>query len=93
MQAGPATFGSFKYTGPIDGVMGTNSWKGVMSYLAADWGYTGPVDGVPGPNTYNAMIRAGNSVGDFGVQPQNGTLSQADWQNWAVLIAYGFFGD
>ena len=35
------------YTGPIDGVLGKNSWAGTQRGLA-DYGYTGPADGVPG---------------------------------------------
>jgi hypothetical protein len=35
------------YTGPIDGVLGTNSWAGTQRGLK-DYGYTGPDDGVPG---------------------------------------------
>ncbi len=95
MQQGPAQgwgTNSFVYTGPVNGVMGTNSWKGVMAFLKAEWGYTGPVNGIPGPNTYNAMIRAGNLTGWNGTRAQDGSLDQADWQNWAYYVRTDFFG-
>ena len=44
------------YTGPSDGVMGTNSWKGVQTVLQG-FGYTGPIDGVMGTNSYAALQR------------------------------------
>ncbi|MFE0650015.1 peptidoglycan-binding protein [Streptomyces sp. NPDC059534] len=43
------------YTGPLDGVLGPNSWKGVQTLLTQLGLYSGPVDGVPGTNTYKAL--------------------------------------
>jgi len=52
----------FGYTGPLNGVMGPNSWKGVQRYLnALGSGPAVAVDGVPGPNTYRAIQRMINS--------------------------------
>lgn len=100
MQYGPAASGDpdgtaqqFYYVGPVDGAMGTNSWKGVMAFLKAKWGYAGPVDGVPGANTYNAMIRAANWWGWNGItnRPQDGNLDQGDWQGWAAFVRGHWF--
>jgi peptidoglycan hydrolase-like protein with peptidoglycan-binding domain len=33
------------YTGPIDGRLGTESWRAFQRFLRAEWGYTGPLDG------------------------------------------------
>jgi len=44
------------YSGPIDGVLGTQSWAGTQRGLA-DYSYTGPADVVPGTNTHKAMQR------------------------------------
>lgn len=43
------------YTGPQDGVLGPNSWKGVQTLLTQAQKYTGPIDGVPGVNTYKGL--------------------------------------
>ncbi|MFB7557351.1 hypothetical protein [Streptomyces brevispora] len=42
------------YTGPIDGVPGTNTWTAVQR-LAAQNGYTGPIDDVMGPNSWRGF--------------------------------------
>lgn len=44
------------YTGPVDGVMGTASWRAVQT-LAAVYRYTGPLDGVMGPNSWRGFAR------------------------------------
>src|ERR1700712_560772 len=65
MQGGPAQYAG--YTGPVDGVMGKNSWRGIQKYLHDfGYGYDGPQDGVPGINTYKAMQRAGNDLASVG---------------------------
>ena len=75
------------YVGPINGVMGVNSWKGVMQYLHDTWNYTGPVNGVPGVNTYKAMQRAGNAWDWFSTDVVvDGTLETKDWQAWAYVV-------
>lgn len=45
------------YPGPLDGLLGTESWKAFQRYLAQDWQYPGPIDGDPGPNTKRALQR------------------------------------
>jgi hypothetical protein len=42
------------YTGPIDGVLGENSWAGTQRGLV-DYGYNGPADGVPGELNFPAL--------------------------------------
>jgi hypothetical protein len=101
MQAGPAHAwynvqapqgGGFVYDYLANGIPGPNTWKGLQSYLSVDWGYRGPINGIPGPNTYNAIIRAGNSTGQYGTQPQDGSLSAVDWRSFAYLVKANFFG-
>ena len=92
MQEGPAS--NFGYVGPVNGVMGTNSWKGIQAYLANGWNYTGPVNGVPGVNTYKAMQRAGNFAADLNHQVAvNGTMNLQSWKNFALEIETQYFGD
>ncbi|MET0402038.1 MAG: GH25 family lysozyme [Cystobacter sp.] len=43
------------YTGPLDGVPGTQTWVGVQKALRALGYYDGPTDGVPGLNTYKGL--------------------------------------
>lgn len=68
LQGGPAATGGrdFRYTGPVDGEMGINSWKGMQSFLKDRWGYGGPIDGVPGTNTHIAMQKWAKAAGFYG---------------------------
>ena len=34
------------YTGPVDGALGDNTWKGLQTVLRG-FGYGGPIDGPP----------------------------------------------
>lgn len=61
----------YGYTGPIDGVLGPNSWAGTQRGLR-NWGYTGPDDGDPGTYTYMAMQRLAAAYGYTG--PIDGEL-------------------
>jgi len=45
------------YPGPIDGDLGTNSWKAMQRLLKTHWGYTGAIDGVVGGGTVAALQR------------------------------------
>ncbi len=45
----------YKYTGAIDGLLGTNSWKAMQRFLAENWGYEDEIDGIVGPNTIKAL--------------------------------------
>lgn len=66
------------YTGPIDGVMGVASWKGVQRGLAKSWRYTGPIDGKPGLGTYEALQRLGAASGYSG--PIDGKLGSQSYR-------------
>jgi lysozyme family protein len=45
------------YTGPIDGRLGTESWKAFQRFLKEHWGYTGPLDGEVERGTVVALQR------------------------------------
>jgi len=83
----------YGYTGPINGVLGQNSWKGIMAYLADDWDYNGPVNGIPGVNTYKAMQRMGNAYGWSAAVTVDGSLGTRDWQNWAYGVRRQLTGE
>ncbi|WP_230686694.1 GH25 family lysozyme [Catellatospora vulcania] len=70
------------YTGPVDGVMGVNSWKGVQTAVKG-YGYNGPVDGLPGENTYKAiqsLAQDGGYTGPVdGILGPNTIIGVASW--------------
>lgn len=70
----------YGYTGPIDGVLGVNSWAGTQRGLR-DYGYTGPDDGIPGTNTYMAMQRLASHWGYTG--PIDGELGPNSYRGLA----------
>lgn len=70
----------YGYTGPIDGVLGENSWAGTQRGLV-NYGYTGPDDGVPGTNTYAAMQRLASHWGYTG--PVDGELGPNSYMGLA----------
>lgn len=83
----------YGYAGPVNGIMGPNSWAAVQRYLKEQWGYLGPTNGIPGVNTYKAMQRAGNSYGWYATPSAvDGTLEARDWKAWGYAIKVGFFG-
>ncbi|WP_239014570.1 hypothetical protein [Archangium violaceum] len=45
----------FGYTGPIDGVPGTHTYKVLQSLASRGGYYAGPIDGSPGANTYAGL--------------------------------------
>lgn len=55
----------WSYPGPLDGQLGTNSWKAMQRFLATYHGYTGNIDGDPGPNTNRALQRYLKSQWDY----------------------------
>jgi lysozyme family protein len=78
------------YTGPMDGVPGTNTWLGAQQVLAG-YGYTGPIDGIPGGNTYAAMQRLAQKGGYTG--PVDGALGVNSWKGLqTVLRGFGYDG-
>ena len=72
------------YAGPIDSVMGVQSWAGVQRNLARESGYTGPIDGVPGVNTYKAVQRWASSHGYTG--PIDGAPGVNTWKAVAKAL-------
>lgn len=95
MQAGPAR--QFGYTGPVDGVMGVNSWIGVQRWLASDsrWGFSGAIDGTPDVGTYKAIQRvaAYRSVpsGYYYTGPIDGYPGPNTWKYFAYKIKIWYF--
>ena len=90
VQGGPAA--AYAYTGPVNGVPRSNTYKGLQRYLAANYGYTGAIDGILGPQSYRAMQRAANATGWAGTQPVDGVMSQLDWQCWGYHLKVVWFG-
>lgn len=72
------------YTGPLDGVMGVESWRGVQRNLARESGYTGPIDGVPGGNTWKAVQRWATHYGYSG--PIDGAPGKNTWRAVAKAL-------
>ncbi|MGA5197365.1 peptidoglycan-binding protein [Streptomyces exfoliatus] len=44
----------YGYTGAIDGLLGTNSWKAMQTHLR-NWDSNLSIDGIPGPRTIRAL--------------------------------------
>ncbi|KFF58017.1 peptidase M23, partial [Cryobacterium sp. MLB-32] len=69
------------YEGPVDGIPGGNTWKGVQQVLSDLHYYSGPVDGLPGGNTYRALqtlAREGNYEGPIDGVPGEMTFAALD---------------
>ena len=71
------------YTGAVDGVLGTNSWKGVQTVLKNQGFYSGTVDGVPGENTWKGVQRLAQLGGYTGpVDGFPGSYTYAGLNAW-----------
>lgn len=71
------------YTGPIDGDMGPNSWKGIQQGRAKYDGYTGPIDGEPGPNLWKAIQKVAGFGGYQGpIDGDPGPNTYRGLANW-----------
>jgi hypothetical protein len=78
------------YTGPLDGVPATNTWK-ALQILFAGFGYTGPIDGSPATNTYMALQRFAQAGGYTG--PIDGSMGSNSWKGvQTVMQRYGYTG-
>ncbi|MEV1132169.1 peptidoglycan-binding domain-containing protein [Agromyces sp. NPDC049794] len=88
IQHGPAA--SHGYTGPADGYPGTNSWKGVQSYLRYEKVYYGPIDGIPGTNTYKGIQQIARRGGYDG--PIDGIPGPNTWRGFDKHIRLIWFG-
>ncbi len=76
------------YTGPVDGLLGTNSWKAIQNYLKKHWGYKDAIDGIPGPNTIKALQRFLKEHSQYQgpIDGIAGPDTRAAWANWANYI-------
>jgi GH25 family lysozyme M1 (1,4-beta-N-acetylmuramidase)/lysozyme family protein len=71
------------YTGVVDGVMGTNSWKGVQTVISNRGFYSGPIDGIAGENTWKGVQRLAQLGGYTGpVDGFPGQYTYAGLNNW-----------
>lgn len=74
------------YNGPIDGELGSNSWRAIQQVLAIYYDYEGDIDGIPGTQTKKALQRflnhggynAGKVDGIWGRQSTNAWSDFAD---------------
>lgn len=71
-----------RYSGPIDGVWGVNSIKGIQ-ITCANVGYTGPIDGVPGPNTCHYVQVYAQKFGSY-TGPIDSILGPYSWDGFAL---------
>lgn len=71
------------YTGPIDGVPGTNTYAALQRAMRG-YGYTGPIDGVPGTNTWAAVQRLARNWGYTG--PIDGVMGPNSWRGFARFL-------
>lgn len=71
------------YTGPVDGVPGSNTWKGVQTVITSKGYYSGPIDGVPGENTWKGVQRLAQLGGYTGpVDGYPGQYTYLGLKNW-----------
>jgi|GEM_PF-2672803 len=71
-----------RYSGPIDGVWGVNSIKGIQ-LTCANVGYTGPIDGEPGPNTCHYVQVYAQRFGSY-TGPVDSILGPNSWSGFAL---------
>jgi hypothetical protein len=71
-----------RYSGPIDGVWGINSIKGIQ-ITCANVGYTGPIDGEPGPNTCHYVQVYAQKFGSY-TGPIDSILGPNSWNGFAL---------
>jgi hypothetical protein len=71
-----------RYSGPIDGVWGVNSIKGIQT-TCANVGYTGPIDGEPGPNTCHYVQVYAQKFGSY-TGPVDSILGPNSWSGFAL---------
>jgi murein DD-endopeptidase len=71
------------YTGPIDGVPGTNTYAALQRAMRG-YGYTGPIDGAPGINTWRAVQRLASGYGYTG--PIDGVMGPNSWRGFARFL-------
>lgn len=89
LQEGPATRAG-GYTGPINGIFGVNSWKGMQTFLKNNYGYDGPVNGIPGTNTYRAMQAWAKDRGGYS-GPVNGIMGVNSWTGVDKAVEFDYY--
>lgn len=76
-----------RYTGPTDGIFGTNTWKGIQR-TAANVGYTGPQDGIPGEQTCHFIQVYAAKFGGY-KGPINSILGPNGWEGFTRGLEAG----
>ena len=74
--------GMGRYSGPVDGIWGSNTIKGIQ-VTAGQAGYTGPVDGIPGPSTCHFVQVYAARFGDY-TGPVDSILGPYSWDGFAL---------
>lgn len=72
------------YTGPIDGEMGANSWRGVQGFLSQKGFYSGAQSGSLDSQTSRGLQKLGQQGGYTG--PIDGSLGTASWRAIATYL-------
>ncbi|MFE2645849.1 peptidoglycan-binding protein [Streptomyces nigra] len=72
------------YDGPIDGLLGTESWIGIQMVLSLYHGYGGAIDGIPGTGTKKALQRFLNYNG-YNAGPVDGIWGSQSTNAWAAF--------
>lgn len=72
-----------RYNGPVDGVGGTNTAKGIQLSIANGGGYSGPIDGALGRESALAVQRYAARWGDYS-GPIDGDPLTNSWANFAL---------
>jgi hypothetical protein len=73
------------YSGPIDGVFGPNSWKGVQTFLTNQKFKIDHIDGVPDAETNRGLQTYAQKGGYTG--PVDGVLGPKSWAGFAAALA------
>lgn len=71
-----------RYSGPVDGVWGSNSVKGIQTTIR-NVGYTGKVDGIAGPDTCYYVQKYAQKFGDY-KGPLDRVLGPNGWAGFAL---------
>lgn len=71
-----------RYSGPVDGVWGPNTIKGIQK-TAANVGYSGAIDGVPGPSTCHYVQVYAQRYGSY-LGPIDSVLGPNSWAGFAL---------
>lgn len=73
------------YTGPLDGKLGKESWKGVQAHLKYDGLYEGAIDGKPGVLTYKGLQLLAQKHGGYD-GPIDGKLGAQSYKGLSLAL-------